>query len=85
MTVGPKFKEPITIHDVSFSNRLLRSSIGGRTCNYDGTVTDVWKNFEKRFADGGVGGIVSTTFTSKRSGCRRRSTPRSRPGGTCCT
>ena len=62
MTVGPKFKEPITIHNVSFSNRLLRSSIGGRTCNYDGTVTDVWKNFEKRFADGGVGGIVSTTF-----------------------
>jgi NADH:flavin oxidoreductases, Old Yellow Enzyme family len=62
MTVGPKFKEPITIHDVSFSNRLLRSSIGGRTCNYDGTVTDIWKNFEKRFADGGVGGIISTTF-----------------------
>ena len=62
MTVGPKFKEPITIHNVSFSNRLLRSSVGGRTCNYDGTVTDVWKNFEKRFADGGVGGIISTTF-----------------------
>jgi len=62
MTVGLKFKAPITIHDVSFGNRLLRSSIGGRTCNYDGTVTDVWKNFEKRFSDGGVGGIVSTTF-----------------------
>ena len=62
MTVGTRFKEPITIHDVSFSNRLLRSSVGGRTCNYDGTVTDIWKNFEKRFADGGVGGIVSTTF-----------------------
>jgi 2,4-dienoyl-CoA reductase (NADPH2) len=30
--------------------------------NYDGTVTDVWKNFEKRFAVGGVSGIVSTTF-----------------------
>jgi len=62
MTIGPRFKEPIAIHNVSFSNRLLRSSVGGRTCNYDGTVTDVWKNFEKRFADGGVGGIISTTF-----------------------
>ena len=62
MTGRPKFKEPITIYDVSFGNRLLRSSIGGRTCNYDGTVTDVGKNFEKRFAEGGVGGIVSTTF-----------------------
>jgi 2,4-dienoyl-CoA reductase-like NADH-dependent reductase (Old Yellow Enzyme family) len=54
--------EPRVIHNLSFKNRLLRSSIGGRTCNYDGTVTDVWKNFEKRFADGGVGGIISTTF-----------------------
>jgi len=26
MTVGPRFEEPITIHNVSFSNRLLRSS-----------------------------------------------------------
>jgi len=62
MTVRARFKEPITIHNVSFGNRLLRSSVGGRTCNYDGTVTDIWKNFEKRFADGGVGGIISTTF-----------------------
>jgi 2,4-dienoyl-CoA reductase (NADPH2) len=30
--------------------------------NYDGTVTDVWKNFEKRFAEGGVSGIISTTL-----------------------
>jgi 2,4-dienoyl-CoA reductase-like NADH-dependent reductase (Old Yellow Enzyme family) len=59
---GDPIFEPISIHDVRFRNRILRSSIGGRSCNYDGTVTDVWKNFEKRFADGGVGGIVSTTF-----------------------
>lgn len=57
-----KIFEPRSIHNVRFENRLLRSSVGGRTCNYDGTVTDVWKNFEKRFADGGVGGIISTTF-----------------------
>ena len=54
--------EPLTVNGVRFGNRILRSSVGGRTCNYDGTVTDVWKNFEKRFADGGVGGIISTTF-----------------------
>lgn len=56
------FRDPIEIHGVRFANRLLRSSVGGRTCNWDGTVTDVWKNFERRFADAGVGGIVSTTF-----------------------
>jgi 2,4-dienoyl-CoA reductase-like NADH-dependent reductase (Old Yellow Enzyme family) len=54
--------KPITINNVEFKNRILRSSVGGRTANYDGTVTDVWKNFEKRFADGGIGGIISTTF-----------------------
>lgn len=60
MTVG--IFDPVTINGVAFPNRLMRSSVGGRTCDYDGTVTDVWKNFEKRFADGGVGGIISTTF-----------------------
>lgn len=54
--------KPLPINKVVFNNRIVRSSVGGRTCNYDGTVTDVWKNFEKRFADNGVGGIISTTF-----------------------
>ncbi|MDM0046260.1 NADH:flavin oxidoreductase [Variovorax dokdonensis] len=54
--------QALTIGNVNFKNRLLRSSVGGRNCNYDGSVTDVWKNFEKRFAQGGVGGIISTTF-----------------------
>lgn len=54
--------DPFTINNVVFKNRILRSSIGGRTCTYDGTVTDVWKAFERKFADAGVGGIISTTF-----------------------
>jgi 2,4-dienoyl-CoA reductase-like NADH-dependent reductase (Old Yellow Enzyme family) len=54
--------QPLVINGVHFENRMLRSSVGGRTCNYDGTVTEVWKNFERRFAEGGVGGIISTTF-----------------------
>jgi 2,4-dienoyl-CoA reductase (NADPH2) len=57
-----KIFTPLTIKKVKFENRILRSSVGGRHCTYDGTVTDVWKNFERRFAQGGVGGIISTTF-----------------------
>lgn len=55
--------EPFTIKNVTFKNRLLRSSIGGRTSYYDGTVNPAWKRFEKRFAEGGVGGIISATIT----------------------
>ena len=55
--------EPIKINGVTFKNRLIRSSIGGRTCYYDGTVNNAWKNFERRFAENGVGGIISATFT----------------------
>jgi 2,4-dienoyl-CoA reductase-like NADH-dependent reductase (Old Yellow Enzyme family) len=53
---------PFTINNVRFKNRILRSSVGGRMSNYDGTLTDVWKNFEKRFADADVAAIISTTF-----------------------
>jgi len=55
--------EPFTIKNVTFKNRIIRSSIGGRTCYYDGTVTSAWKNFEKRFAENDVAGIVSATIT----------------------
>lgn len=62
MQARPIHFDSIDVGNVRFKNRLLRSSVGGRSCNWDGTVTDVWKNFEKRFADGGVAGMVSTTF-----------------------
>ena len=54
--------EPFTIADVTFRNRLIRSSIGGRTAYYDGTVSNAWKNFELRFARHGVAAIVSATL-----------------------
>ena len=54
--------EPFTIKDVTFKNRLVRSSIGGRTAYYDGTVSNAWKNFELRFAQNGVAAIVSATL-----------------------
>ncbi|MEO3807535.1 NADH:flavin oxidoreductase [Sphaerisporangium sp. B11E5] len=54
--------EPFSIGDVAFKNRVIRSSIGGRTAYYDGTVSDAWKNFELRFARNGVAAIVSATL-----------------------
>lgn len=60
-TKGPIFKE-ITINGVRFKNRILRSSMGGRTSYYDGTVTPAWKNFEVRFARHGIAGIISATI-----------------------
>ena len=54
--------EPFTLKGVTFKNRLVRSSMGGRMAYYDGTVNDAWKNFERRFAEGGVAGIISATL-----------------------
>ena len=58
--------EPLTIGNVTFKDRLIRSSIGGRTAYYDGTVNNAWKNFEFRFARHGVGGIISATLAVNR-------------------
>ena len=55
--------EPFSIKNVTFKNRILRSSIGGKTCYYDGTVNPAWKRFEKRFAEQGVAGIISATIS----------------------
>ena len=55
--------EPTTINGVEFPNRLVRSSIGGRLAYYDGTVNPAWAHFERRFAEHGVGAIVSATIT----------------------
>jgi 2,4-dienoyl-CoA reductase-like NADH-dependent reductase (Old Yellow Enzyme family) len=55
--------EPFRIKGVTFSNRILRSSMGGRTTYYDGTVSPAWVHFEKRFAKGGVAGLISPTIS----------------------
>ena len=55
--------EPFQIKNLSFKNRILRSSIGGRTSFYDGTVSSAFKNFEKRFAANDVAGIISATIS----------------------
>ncbi|MBV8137650.1 MAG: hypothetical protein JO121_18790 [Deltaproteobacteria bacterium] len=54
--------EPFRIKGVQFANRILRSSMGGRTACYDGTVSPAWRHFEKKFAKTGVAGIISATI-----------------------
>jgi 2,4-dienoyl-CoA reductase (NADPH2) len=54
---------PFQIKNLQFKNRIIRSSIGGRTSYYDGTVTSAFKNFEKRFAEHDVAGIISATIS----------------------
>jgi 2,4-dienoyl-CoA reductase-like NADH-dependent reductase (Old Yellow Enzyme family) len=63
--------EPFKINGVEFSNRVLRSSIGGRTSYYDGTISPAFTDFERRFAENGVGGIISATISVN----RRRMSP----------
>jgi len=54
--------EPFTIGSVTFKNRIVRSSLGGRTSYYDGTPGPAWHGFEQRFAETGVAGIISATI-----------------------
>jgi 2,4-dienoyl-CoA reductase-like NADH-dependent reductase (Old Yellow Enzyme family) len=56
--------EPFKIKNVEFRSRVLRSSLGGRMAYYDGTISPVWKNFERKFAkkENLLGGIISATI-----------------------
>jgi 2,4-dienoyl-CoA reductase-like NADH-dependent reductase (Old Yellow Enzyme family) len=58
-----RWSQPFTIKHVTFKNRILRSSIGGKTAYYDGTVNNAWKNFETKFAQSDVAGIISATMS----------------------
>jgi 2,4-dienoyl-CoA reductase-like NADH-dependent reductase (Old Yellow Enzyme family) len=55
--------EPLKLKGVELKNRIVRSSIGGRTSYYDNSVSPAWQHFEMRFADAGVAALISPTVS----------------------
>lgn len=59
-----RMSEPFQINQVKLKNRVLRSSLGGQLAGADGSVTNIWRNFERRFAkESGVAGLISATVS----------------------
>src|ERR687884_49851 len=52
--------QPLQFHKLSVKNRIFRSSISGRFDNYDGSGNQARINWELKFAQGGVGAIISS-------------------------
>lgn len=51
---------PLVMRNLTLKNRVLRSSISGRFDQEDGTPTQTRLNWETLFAEGGVGGIITS-------------------------
>ena len=58
-TDDPIFR-PLTINNLTFKNRIVRSSLGGRADYYDGSMSEARIAWERRFARGGVAAIISS-------------------------
>ena len=59
MTTDPIFT-PLAFRSLTVKNCIFRSSISGRFDNEDGSLTQTRINWECRFAQGGVGAIISS-------------------------
>ena len=52
--------QPLTINGLTFKNRVVRSSLGGRVDYYDGSMSDARIAWDRRFARGGIAAIISS-------------------------
>lgn len=52
--------EPLKFRNLEVKNRIFRSNISGKFDNYNGIGTQARINWENKFADGGVGAIISS-------------------------
>jgi 2,4-dienoyl-CoA reductase (NADPH2) len=52
--------QPLTINGLTFKNRIVRSSLGGRVDYYDGSMSDARIAWDRRFAKGGISAIISS-------------------------
>ncbi len=52
--------EPLKFRNLTVKNRVFRSNISGRFDNYDGSGNQARINWEAKFAQGGVGAIISS-------------------------
>jgi 2,4-dienoyl-CoA reductase-like NADH-dependent reductase (Old Yellow Enzyme family) len=50
---------PLEMRNLTVKNRVMRSSVGGRVDNEDGSLTQTRLNWEAMFAEGGIGAIIS--------------------------
>jgi 2,4-dienoyl-CoA reductase-like NADH-dependent reductase (Old Yellow Enzyme family) len=59
MNTDPIF-EPLAFRHLTVKNRIFRSNVSGRFDNEDGSLTQTRINWECKFANGGVGAIISS-------------------------